>query len=226
MQQGRFDRRDAIAVRRVPLFLGFLGKLVLEVLPATLASVIGGLLFAHYQFGQPATPRLPTEAASPASAEMMRLVHDEHALIQDFLSAQRAAEQRQLASANAADARAREDAKLAEAARHRAETALAATRPAPPHGRAIVAAADAPPLPAPAPNPLVVAQAQQTEIVPPVAPPASAPVSLVAATLALPGHVVAATLHAVSAIGGIPSWFGHRFGDEPDIAPREGRTAS
>jgi hypothetical protein len=40
----------------------------------------------------------------------------------------------------------------------------------------------------------------------PAAPPAPHPRSLLAATLDIKDHVVGATWHVVSAIGGIPSW--------------------
>ena len=40
----------------VPLLAGFLGKFVLDILPAALASVIGGFLFTQYQAGHPAAP--------------------------------------------------------------------------------------------------------------------------------------------------------------------------
>ena len=70
----------------------FLGKLVVDVLPAALRSVIGGFLFAQYQFSHATAPHPATEQAVPASAEMMQLVRDEHAVIIDYLKAQMAAE--------------------------------------------------------------------------------------------------------------------------------------
>jgi len=54
-------------------------KLVHDVLPAALASLIGGLLFTHFQLG-----RMPAPVAAqvaPASPEMMQLLRDEHGLI-------------------------------------------------------------------------------------------------------------------------------------------------
>ena len=60
-------------------------KLVLDILPATTASLVGGLLFAHYGLGR------ATESAAqvaPASAEMMQLLRDEHGVIVSFLNAQ------------------------------------------------------------------------------------------------------------------------------------------
>ncbi|MGB6535119.1 MAG: hypothetical protein WBF58_04070, partial [Xanthobacteraceae bacterium] len=73
-----------------------LGKVVLEVLPAALASVIGAFLFAHYQFersaGAPAAAA-PATVAAPASTKMLALVRDEHAMLRDYLIEQRAAEE-------------------------------------------------------------------------------------------------------------------------------------
>ena len=36
----------------MPLLVRFFSKLLLDILPAALASVIGGLLFAHYDWSQ------------------------------------------------------------------------------------------------------------------------------------------------------------------------------
>jgi len=200
----------------VPWPVRFVGKFVLEILPAALASLIGGMLFAHYQFGQPAAARPVPEAAGPATAEMMRLLSDEHALVRDFLNAQQAAEKARIATAATEQARAATEPKVAEGARRR--TAISVAKTATPHSRTAVVAAVAP---APAP-----AIDQPLGTPPPPAAPAHS--SLVATTLALPGHVVAATWHAVSVIGGIPSWFGHRFGGDGGVgfAERPPSTAS
>jgi hypothetical protein len=206
-----------MAPGQVPLALRFLGKLVLEVLPAALASVIGGFLFAHYQFAQPAAPRPAADPAGPASAQMVEMVRQEHAMIRAFLNAQVAAEKSRDAAAAAADARAAQRGQLAEAAKRRQAVATATASASAVHPEAVVAAA----MPAPpAPATLAVGRGAAAEVAPPplVIPPQPEPLapgraSLVAATLAIPGHVVAATLHAVFAVGGIPSWIGHRFGD-------------
>ena len=71
-------------------------KLVHDVLPAALASLIGGLLFTHFQLG-----RMPAPVAAqvaPASPEMMQLLRDEHGLIVNYLKAQVANEKKQLAA--------------------------------------------------------------------------------------------------------------------------------
>lgn len=220
MQQGGVVQRTARMPQDVPLLVRFLAKLVLDVLPAALASVIGGLLFAHYQFGHAAMPTPAAEPAAPASAEMVQLVRDEHAMIRDFLLAQRTAEKTRRAAADAEDARAAADARLTAAA-------LAEAKPAAPPGRAILAAATTAPAVAATPSaPLVISRVEPNESAvgaapdAPVAAAAAAPPppdhpSLVASTLAIPGHVVAATLHAVSVIGGIPSWIGNRLGGTP-----------
>src|SRR5665213_239484 len=153
----------------VPLMARFLAKLVLDILPAALASVIGGFLFTQYQFGHEAAPRPPAEQAGPASAEMMALVRDEHAVIVDYLKTQMAAERsRQIAedaqSRDAADAGSAEiktpDAKVVAAlsARRAALAASVASRPAAPRTKAPVVAA------VELRAPLVIAQAAQIAV--------------------------------------------------------------
>jgi hypothetical protein len=211
------------AGQNAPLLVGFLGKFVLEVLPAALASVIGGLLLAQYQLGHPSTARTAVESSAPASAEMVRLVQEEHAMIRDFLLAQSASEQGRAAAADAADAG---NAELAAAALRRTALAPAKPVPLPPPARARATVVAATTEVAPQ-GPLVIAQpievtaaqvspfAPPAPIAPPLPPVASDHPSLVATTLALPGHVVGAALHAVSVIGGIPSWIGNRLGSTP-----------
>ena len=216
--------RIANAGQNTPLVVRLAGKFVLEVLPASLASVIGVLLLAHYQLAHPSVAGPAVEPSGPASAEMVRLVREEHAMIHDVLLSQSAAEKRRLAAADSADAAGAADAELAAAAVRRA----AAVKPAPfQRGKAVVAAGTAAEV-APPQAPLVLAQPiENTALAAPFAPPASvAPLpqaqpvaagrpSLVATTLAIPGHVVGAALHAVSTIGGIPSWIGNRLGSTP-----------
>ena len=153
----RLEGRDHAAQRGHPggrghaarsAFAGaFLGKLVLEVLPAALASVIGGFLFTQYQFGHPDAPRPVAEQAAPASAETMQIVREEHAMILDFLKAQRAAEKRRLAAAEEEDASAAADAKtavaVAAAATRRTAAASVASKPAAPRNKATGVAAAA-----------------------------------------------------------------------------------
>lgn len=221
------------------------GKLVLEILPAALASAIGAFLFAQYQFDRGAADAhaVAPAVAVPASPEMLQLVREEHAMIRDFLTAQRTAEQNRAAAANVADAQASTTAgaELAAAVPVEADP-TSAGKAAARRKRTIVAATGAPEsIAAPLP-PITIAAARPTAATAhvmvastdsettalggtqaaaqpgaglwPPAPPPPTHASLVAETLAVPGHVVSVTLHAVMAIGGIPSWLGHRFGDD------------
>ena len=96
-----------------PLRRRFLNKLVIDVLPAALTSVIGGFLVTQYQFNHSAVLHPVAEQVVPASAEMIRLVRDEHGAIMDYIKAQIAAEKARNSAADVADARAVADAKLA-----------------------------------------------------------------------------------------------------------------
>lgn len=207
-------QRQAIAAAEVPAPLRVLGKLVLEILPAAAASVIGAFLLAYAIFGHPAVVAAPQPTAmAPASPKMVRLVDDEHLLVRDFLVGQESAIEGRGEAAEPADPRAAADARRAAAAPRR----LAGVAAKPAHGKPIVVAAAAPSgasiataqLP-----PLVIAAAQPSAT--PVGPAAStlpaARPSLLTRALAVPGEVVAVTLHGVMAIGGIPSWIGHRVG--------------
>ena len=189
-----------------PLLKRFVGKLVVDVLPATFVSVLGGFIITQYQFNHTAVSRPATEQVVPASAEMMQLVRDEHAVIIGYLQTQMAAEKNRHAAEDAAVA----DARLA-AAEPSAPAAVPAPRPVatavaikPVPTRTKVATA--PVLPPHAP--LLIAQTDQAVNATPVAEPAPAPESksILTRTLEVKDHVVGATLHVVSAIGGIPSW--------------------
>src|SRR6202030_1900990 len=116
-----------------PLLKRFVGKLVVDILPATFVSVLGGVIIAQYQLNHAAASHPPTEQVVPASAEMMQLVRDEHAVIIDYLKTQMAAEKNRHAAEDAAAADAR----------------LAATEPpAPPAPRAVATAIIVKPAPA------------------------------------------------------------------------------
>src|SRR3984957_2135300 len=189
-----------------PLLKRFVGKLIVDVLPATFVSVLGGVIIAQYQLNHAAASHPATEQVVPASAEMMQLVRDEHAVIIDYLKTQMAAEKNRHAAEDAAAA----DARLA--ATEPSEPA-AAPLPAP---RPIAAAAIARPAPAgtkgaaapllPRHAPLLIAQTDQPVSAAPAAEPAPESKSLLPRTIEIKDHVVGATLHVVSAIGGIPSW--------------------
>lgn len=225
MIAGRGLVRQSWAARpAAPLLARFLGKFVLDIMPAALASVIGGFLFTQYQFGHTPAPRPVTETAAPASIEMMALVRDEHAMIVDYLKSQMAAEKSRQASevaARDADAAADADAEggvapsatpraAADAPARHVAAAIIASRPA--AARAKPAAA----LVASAHAPLVIAQAEPNSAPAAAAMPAGRdgrdPDSLLGKTLDLKDHVVAATRHVVFAIGDVFASMGERIG--------------
>ena len=214
-----------------PLLARFFGKFVLDILPAALASVIGGFLFTQYQLGR-ATAPAPTEHVSPASAETLALVREEHDAIVGYLKSQMAAEKNRLAEQDSETARAVADAKAAQenaaqekalAEQNAADIKLSAAVPA----RHVAAATSAKiglprAKPAAAPIPIVptqVAMAQSEQN--PQASAASAdrlardPDSLLAKTLDLKDHVVAVTKQAVSALGDMFASVGERMGGSP-----------
>jgi hypothetical protein len=212
-----------------PLLKRFVGKLVVDVLPATFVSVLGGVVIAQYQLNHAAASHPATEQVVSASAEMMQLVRDEHAVIIDYLKTQMAAEKNRHAAEDAAVA----DARLA--AVDPPEPA-AAPLPAPrPMATAVIAkpapartkVATAPVLPPHAP--LVIAQNDQSVSAAPAADPAPESKSLLTRTIEIKDHVVGATLHVVSAIGSIPSWIasmGDRVGSSGTTSSSTGRMFS
>jgi hypothetical protein len=200
-------QHNAVPRAEVPLLARFFDKIVLDILPAALASVIGGFLFTQYQFGHAAASRAATEQVTPASVEMMAMVRDEHAMMMDYLKSQMAAEKSQAAAEDAAraasasaetntDADQADMRPVADAPTRRIAAALVASQAA--HAKRPVAVAMAR-------APLVIAQADQgadgIEGVEPGDRLARDPDSLLAKTLDLKDHVVAATRHVVAAIG-------------------------
>jgi hypothetical protein len=223
--QGRaVVQRDFIARAEVLLLARFLGKFVLDILPAALASVIGGFLFTHYQSVHAVT-RTATEQVTPASAEMMAMVRDEHAMMMDYLKSQMAAEK----SRGVAEDAARAAAQAKAAADATADADQAGVQPASDTPTRQIAVASVTSQPASARTnrpaaatprapgaPLVIAQADQgvdqNEGVAPGDRLASDPNSLLAKTLDLKDHVVAATRHVVAAIGGVFASVGESIG--------------
>jgi hypothetical protein len=212
-----------------PLLKRFVGKLVVDVLPATFVSVLGGFIITQYQFNHAQASRPATEQVVPASAEMMQLVRDEHAVIVDYLKIQMAAEKNRHAAEDAAVA----DARLAAVD---PPAPAAAPLPAP---RPVATAVIAKPVPArtkvatapvlPPRAPLQIAQTDQAVSATPVAEPAPESKSLLTRTIEIKDHVVGATLHAVSAIGSIPSWIasmGDRIGGSDTTSSSAGRMFS
>ncbi len=203
-------------VMRYEVLRRFIAKLVHDVLPAALASLIGGLVFTHFQLGQHAGDRSPCRLL-PASPEMMRLLRDEHGLILSYVQAQAAIEKKQL-SADESPTRSRGRRAAGSRARGfpgsapRPVNVVSTTaKPSPPRGKAPIVGASLPPL--------VVADAQQTDS---AKPDARDEDSLIARTMGIRDHVIAVTHRAVSVIGGIPSWIGSigdRIGGE-DLNPR------
>lgn len=225
-----------------PLLKRLLSKLVVDVLPAALASVIGALIVSHYQLGRAIDWRPAAEQGVPVSAEMMQLVRDEHSMIVDFLKAQSAAEKNRLAAQDAAAEQALSEAKAAEikaaeiraaetkaaenkAAESKAAAAAAARRVAAaqpakaPRSKTVQAStAEA----APAPHaPLVIAQMDEARDM--RAADARGSGSLLTktidTTLEIKDHVVEATRRVVTAIGDIPSWIVTRMGGGTAAAP-------
>jgi hypothetical protein len=215
------------ARQATPLHKRFLAKLVVDILPAMFVSVLGGFIMTQYQFNRAAPSHPASEQVVPASAEMMQLVRDEHTMIIDYLRTQMAAEQKRHAAEDAASADARAAADVAEAEqvavplpRPAAPAAVIAAKPLP-RAKVIATAsvATAPVAPivpvVPPRAPFAVAQNDQPATAAPAAEPAPQPKSILTRTLEVKDHVVGATLHAVSMIGGIPSWIasvGDRIG--------------
>jgi hypothetical protein len=210
-----------------PLLLRFFSKLVLDILPAALASVIGGLLFSHYDWSQIRARAPVAVRAAPASVEMMQLVRDEHAAVASYLKAQLTAEKGRLEAEDAAAA--------AEAAGNPATAAAAVPGgatvaaveskslvPAVQEPARVQTTAAAPAMPS-LPMPLVIAQAEPGDG---ALPPADHPNPLLAATINVKDHVVATTQHAFAVIGGIPSWIialGGRIGGQGASSSPTGR---
>jgi len=222
------------APREAPLIGRFVAKLVVDVLPAALASLVGGFLFTQYQHARTVAAQPTTEQVTPASPEMMRLVRDEHDAIIDYLKAQTALEKsRATAAEEVDDVHAAADAKAAAAATaaagRRAAQVVSAPKPVT-HSKPIVATLQAPVamaqvVYAPPPSATVIAAPALAVAVP--APPPSN--SLLAKTIDIKDHVLHATFHAVSMIGGIPNWIasiGDRIGGNNTDAPPSPRQFS
>ena len=219
--------RHHAADSRFPLLTRFAGKLVRDILPAALASAIGGFLFTQYHAGR-AVPPPAAEVISPASAEALALVRDEHEAIVGYLKAQLAAEKGRLATQDADTARAVADAKAAQEdeAREKAlaeqnamDSKLAAASPARHVASATPAKVAMPHAkPVPAPSEASEVALAQAEPKPEQADAAAGgrlardPDSLLAKTLDLKDHVVAATKQAVAALGDMFASVGERIG--------------
>jgi hypothetical protein len=181
----------------MPLLKRLLTKLIHDVLPAALASVIGGVLFTHFQLGR--FPEPVAAQVTPASDEMMQLLRDEHGLIVSFIQGRIADEKKQLIadeSTSRGAAELRPTAAAAGGSRSPVVT-LAAVKSSTARSKSFGAGVS--------PPPLLIAPAQQGESGKSVA---GGDESLLAKTIGIKDHVVAATHRVVSAIGGIPTWIG------------------
>ncbi len=69
----------------VPYFLRFTSKFFLEILPAALASVIGGFLFAQYHTSTPAPKPVPDAISAVPADRLAVMVDEEHTMLLDYL---------------------------------------------------------------------------------------------------------------------------------------------
>ncbi len=216
-------RANRLAQRHAPVLARFFGKFLVDILPAALASAVGGFLFTQYQYVRPPAAK-PLEQVTPASTEMMKLVRDEHAAIMDYLKAQSAAEKSRMTAEDEEAARAAVADKPADAdAPTAAKVAVAeparsaAAAPSVPAPRRLSAAAlarsaarnRAPAVAAvtvPTHPPLVIAQVDPNAAAVPPGPAPREPQSLLAKTLDVRDHIVDGAAHVVSALGSIPAW--------------------
>jgi hypothetical protein len=201
----------------MPLLKRFLGKLVHDILPAALASLLGGFMITYFQLNR--APEPVTVPVAHASPEMMQLLRDEHGLIVNFVKAQVASEK--TANEKMLAARADEAAPASTAPQPTMIVALAPVKPASTHGKnSVVGASLAQPTMAPVQQSAAQqSAAQQSESAPPAARNDD---SWLAKTIGIKEYLIVGTQRAVSAIGVIPSWFGSigdRIGGE-DPNPR------
>ncbi len=176
----------------VPYVLRFTSKFFLEILPAALASLIGGFLFAQYHWSSTPAPT-PAPAATVIPAERLTaMVEEEHTMLLDFLKREQTGDKpgaaKPAAAAEPAKPRVavakeplpkRRPSPAAAAEDHTASIALpAAAKPtAPPAaGPMLIQPAAATPSPAapssvtPSPAPAEVASAPPAEAAPPAKP--------------------------------------------------------
>ena len=209
--------------QKLPSIVRYLSKLVLDGLPAAAASIIGGILLSHLHFGYSASVPA-TEQVAPATAELERLVRDEHARIIDYINVQTAAVKSRLAAEDQEAARAAAESKAAASApavsAQAPVAAPPAAKPAAPRTKPRTTVASAPPTPAappaaapPATRAPVVAAAADADA------PATATATAPAQTNPLIGvkdQVVSTTRRVVGAIEKIPSWIFWRAGGTND----------
>jgi hypothetical protein len=189
-------------LRKFPSLSRFYSKLFYELIPAAIASAVGGMVFNHYTKAPVVTP--PVAIVSPASVEMLQMVRDEHAVFVDYLK--KNAETRQQA-----ELAAEQDAKRISVAEQSAREARAA------EARALTLAAHATEKPekkvaikqpAPHPDRAVPSEPLQLHATAVV----TAPVQPAAAPLSAPparndeGYIMAKVHSTVATVESIPSW--------------------
>jgi hypothetical protein len=192
----------------LPLLRRFFTKLVHDILPTAVASLLGGFLITQFQLNRPLeSVTVPVARASP---EMMQLLRDEHGLIVSFVKAH-------VANEKSANEKSANETKQAAANSEQTPPVTAAPALAAPPPTMVVAVVPAKPAAPRAKTPVVtpvvgasllpaaITPAPQSEVPPPVA---HSDDSLLAKTIGIKDHVVGATQRAVSSIVGIPSWFG------------------
>lgn len=104
--------------RVIPGLTRFASKFTFDVMPAALASLVGGLLFAQVGRGLP-----PAPSVQPAGPQMMQMLAEEHALMLERLRQDVAAQERERVAADEASAAAKAAAAAADKiARLRRET--------------------------------------------------------------------------------------------------------
>jgi len=69
--------------RKLSFIFDSIAKLVPGLLVAAIACLVGGILISHYAYPSVTTPTIGI--VTPAGAEMMQMVRDEHELIVDYL---------------------------------------------------------------------------------------------------------------------------------------------
>jgi hypothetical protein len=197
-------------LQKLPLLSRFFSKLLYELLPAAIASVIGAMLISHY--ARPAVA--PAVVAAPASAEMMQLVRDEHQLIVNYLKKENETRQQ-------SDRAAEQDMLRSKAAEQAAVLAASEARAAESRTLAIAAHAAAKPErkvavkpPAHSLKKIVAAEPLQldsmTHAAPAIQPAGQSVVAPARAVTAAPQgdeNIVTAKFHDVAAlVGRIPVW--------------------
>src|SRR6202042_3465592 len=88
-RQGDHDRISAMAIRALDLMSKLSSRFAYEILPVTVASVIGAMLVNHYS-RQPPSPPIVIQAPPSASEDaVVQSLREEHELIASFMKRNR-----------------------------------------------------------------------------------------------------------------------------------------